>query len=473
MFTEPEPARGVYANRTLNLRSVEAIGYDMDYTLIHYRTQEWERAAFEHACRVLDEHGFDVSDFVFDHEHYLQGLVIDLELGNLVKATRFGYVIQAQHGTRILSFDEVRTAYAGVVVDLAEARFRFLNTLFSISEAALYAQMVDRLDAGMIDGPFGYADLYRTCSAALDESHTTGALKAEIINDPDRFCDLDPETAQTLIDQRLAGKRLLLITNSEWSYAAAMMSYAFDGFAPSGDWRDLFDMVLVAASKPRFFTENAPSFRVVDTDRGLLEPHAGAMVDGEVYHGGSAALVERSLGLTGDQILYIGDHLFGDMHVTKSEVRWRTAFIIRELEAEIAAAARFATDEAQLRALMTEKADLEHRLSLNRLSRARRAAGLDEEPDSETSSPAREPNEKLRSALRELDDQITPLARAAGNLGNPNWGPLMRAGNDKSLFARQVEKYADVYTSRVGNFSRRTPYAFLRAARTSLPHDIP
>ena len=29
------------------------------------------------------------------------------------------------------------------------------------------------------------------------------------------------------------------------------------------------------------------------------------------------------------------------------------------------------------------------------------------------------------------------------------WGPLMRAGNDKSLFARQVERYADVYTSRV------------------------
>ena len=32
-----EVERGVYANRTVNLRSVSAIGYDMDYTLIHYR----------------------------------------------------------------------------------------------------------------------------------------------------------------------------------------------------------------------------------------------------------------------------------------------------------------------------------------------------------------------------------------------------------------------------------------------------
>ena len=37
-------------------------------------------------------------------------------------------------------------------------------------------------------------------------------------------------------------------------------------------------------------------------------------------------------------------------------------------------------------------------------------------------------------------------------LGNATWGPLMRAGNDKGLFARQVERYADVYTSRVSNF---------------------
>ena len=73
--------------------------------------------------------------------------------------------------------------------------------------------------------------------------------------------------------------------------------------------------------------------------------------------------------------------------------------------------------------------------------------------------------------LARLDDEISPLARAAGELRNSAWGPLMRSGNDKSLFARQVERYADVYTSRVSNFLYETPYAFLRAARGSLPHD--
>ncbi|MBU1866272.1 MAG: HAD-IG family 5'-nucleotidase, partial [Actinobacteria bacterium] len=73
--------------------------------------------------------------------------------------------------------------------------------------------------------------------------------------------------------------------------------------------------------------------------------------------------------------------------------------------------------------------------------------------------------------LSRLDEEIGPLARAAGELRNEAWGPLMRSGNDKSLFARQVERYADVYTSRASNFLFETPYAFLRAARGSLPHD--
>ncbi len=34
------PQRGVFANRTLNLRSIRAIGYDMDYTLVHYRVYD-------------------------------------------------------------------------------------------------------------------------------------------------------------------------------------------------------------------------------------------------------------------------------------------------------------------------------------------------------------------------------------------------------------------------------------------------
>ena len=137
-ITPPPAERRIYNNRTLNLRSIRAIGYDMDYTLIHYRVDEWETRAFLNARERLAARGWPVTDLDFDPDSVIRGLTIDLEKGNLVKPTRFGYVIRASHGSQFLEFDKLRNTYHGVTVDLSDRRWVFLNTLFSLSEAALY-----------------------------------------------------------------------------------------------------------------------------------------------------------------------------------------------------------------------------------------------------------------------------------------------------------------------------------------------
>jgi HAD superfamily 5'-nucleotidase-like hydrolase len=462
------PERRIFGNRTLNLRSIRAIGYDMDYTLVHYRVEEWERCAYQETRSRLARLGWPVDDLAFDPSKVIRGLTLDLELGNLVKPTRFGYVIKASHGTTPLNFDTLRRSYHGTFVDLADERFVFLNTLFSLSEAALYAQLVDRLDEGLLPAGMGYADLYRRVRATFDEVHREDTLKDQITADPDRFVEPDPDAARALVDQHRAGKRLLLITNSSWDYARRMMEYALNPYLPDGiRWRDLFELVIVSADKPGFFEARSPLFRVVDEERGLLEPHPGPVEAGGVYFGGNAADLEEHLGLGGDQILYVGDHLFADVHVSKDLLRWRTALILRELESEVREATAFLESEERLRSLMTRKEGLERRAALLRLDHQRaRHAESDGDP-AELAARI----EALRAELTALDEEIAPLARAAGELRNAAWGPLMRSGNDKSLFARQVERYADVYTSRVSNFLFETPYAFLRAARGSLPHD--
>ena len=113
LVPEPGPERAVYCNRTVNLRTIRAIGYDLDYTLVHYRPSEWEGAAFGRAQELLADRGWPVDHFVFEPQAFTQGLVFDLELGNIVKATRFGYVIRAQHGTRPLAFEETRRRLHG------------------------------------------------------------------------------------------------------------------------------------------------------------------------------------------------------------------------------------------------------------------------------------------------------------------------------------------------------------------------
>lgn len=460
-FSTPSPERGVFANRTLNLRSLRAIGYDMDYTLVHYNIRAWETAAFDRTRELLEDRGFPVEGLEFDPENRIQGLVFDMKLGNLVKATRFGYVIRAHHGTRTLSYTEVRQAYSGTFVDLSEERWRFANTMFSLSQESLLAQLVDRFDAGSMKGIIGYDGLYELVDEVLGQSHWQGDLKAEIRRNPERFVERDPLVVPTLRDQRAAGRKLFLITNSDWVYTSAIMSHALaPDLEPGETWRDLFDLVIVSANKPSFFEQQNPFYRVVDEEAGLLQPHFGSLQSGHVYFGGNATTVEQSFDLSGGDILYVGDHLFGDVHVSKSTLRWRTALIIRELEEEILAGAAFSEQEDELADLMALKGAKENELSQLRMERQRTGK---KDMDRIVSDKRRE--------VVALDDQIGPIARAAGQVGNATWGPLMRAGIDKSLFARQVERYADVYTSRVSNFGFVTPYGYLRAGRGNLPHD--
>lgn len=469
-WVAPHRGRGIFCNRTLNLRSVRAIGYDMDYTLVDYRVAAFEQMVYAQARERLASEGWPVEGMEFDPRMVARGLVIDTELGNLVKANRFGFVKRAMHGTRMLEHAEQRSAYAQTLVDLADPRWVFLNTLFSLSEGCLYAQAVDLLDRGALPRPFEYRSLYRHVRAGVDAQHMEGHLKAEIAAAPERYVVQDPEAALALLDQKAAGKKLLLITNSEWSFTAKMMAHAYDRHLPEGmTWRQLFDVVIVAARKPAFFTEHGPFFEVVD-EAGLLRPLMGPLRPGGLYLGGCATQVERDLGISGDELLYVGDHMFGDVHVSKRSFSWRTALVLRELDAEVAALEAFRETELRLMAMMREKEAMEARMSQARLALQRLHTGYGPAPGVDAAALEARVHD-LRGQLVALDAEIAPLAKAGTELVNARWGLLTRAGNDKSHLTRQIERYADIYTSRVSNFLHATPFAYFRSPRGSLPHD--
>lgn len=484
----PPAARRLFCNRTLNLRAIQAIGFDMDYTLVHYNVHEWERRAYEHLKRRLVARGFPIDDLRFDPEVATLGLILDVETGNLVKANRFGYVKKAAHGTRMMAFEDQRAAYERTIIDLAERRWVFLNTLFSLSEACMFCQLVDLLDAGLLhvrrqsspgvdpsapvrEGVMSYAQLYDAVRTSLDATHMEGALKAEIIAAPEQFVQLDPELPLALADLRHAGKKLVVITNSEWHYTQAMMSYSFDRFLPEGwTWRTLFDLVIVGARKPAFFTERAPAFEVID-DEGRLMVVNGKLRTGRQYLGGNARLVEASLGVPGESVLYVGDHIFADVNVSKSVNRWRTCLVLRDLEAELDALEAFKPVQRELSARMAEKERLEHRYSQMRIALQRIDQGYGPVPAAASVGELRARMRELRAELVALDERIAPLAKQSGELVSERWGLLLRTGNDKSHLARQIERHADVYTSRVSNFLYSTPFVYLRSPRGSLPHD--
>lgn len=75
------------------------------------------------------------------------------------------------------------------------------------------------------------------------------------------------------------------------------------------------DQVIVQARKPDFFTYNMSLYEVVTPD-GLMKPCHKASPGG-LYCGGSAGMVEKALNVEGDDVLYVGNHIYTDAALAK------------------------------------------------------------------------------------------------------------------------------------------------------------
>ena len=188
----------VHVNRTLNLRTIKAIGYDMDYTLVGYQAAQWEERAYAYLKANLVEAGWDTPEIralEFDAERVIRGLIVDQELGNLLKVNRFAYVKQARHGLEPIAFDALHAAY-GTSIDLTTDRFVQLDTLFSLSEGCIFSQLVDLFDRQGLPGVYDYRGIWRAVRKALDEAHVEGELKRDVLNNPDQYIVRDPLAAR-------------------------------------------------------------------------------------------------------------------------------------------------------------------------------------------------------------------------------------------------------------------------------------
>src|SRR5690606_5161507 len=132
-------------------------------------------------------------------------------------------------------------------------------------------------------------------------------------------------------------KKLFLMTNSDWTYTDALMRFLLDGqLAEYPSWRNYFDILVVSAHKPAFFSERTP-FEELDVSgpEPRVVGEATRLERGRVYRGGNRAAFEEGTDLRGDMVLYVGDHIYGDILRSKKTSLWRTCMIVQELEDEL------------------------------------------------------------------------------------------------------------------------------------------
>jgi hypothetical protein len=305
-------------------------------------------------------------------------------------------------------------------------------------------------------------------------------MKRVIKGDPGAFLQRDPELAPTLHKLRSAGKRLFLLTNSTWDYTDPVMRFILDGALPAyPSWRSYFDIIVVGAAKPAFFTERHPLVELSPSGAVLREVREGALLRGRIYQAGNLSDFERLAGCSGDHVLYIGDHIYGDMLRSKKSSNWRTAMIIQELEGEIETQERLEPEIRHLEQIERSLPRIDSEINyvqvvLKSLAKLQGSdvPALDLGLVESAKRTAKENLDRLRAELRATLDTHAALRREIDRSFNLSWGMLFKEGTENSRFGEQVEDYACVYTSRVSNFLFYSPLQYLRGPRDHMPHEF-
>jgi HAD superfamily 5'-nucleotidase-like hydrolase len=442
------------------MKKIKAIGFDMDYTLVRYKTENFERLTYGEVQKKLVEvlnYPSELLDYKFDFHLVQQGLVIDKVRGNLLHVSRFGKVKKAQHGLTPLTFTEQNETYANSVIDLSDENFQSLDTAFSVSNGVLYAQLVDLKEKG-VDLP-RYDLLADHIKEAIDICHSDGSLKTEVANNLSEYIIQDERLVQLLEMYKECGKKLIIITNSEFYYCKNLLEYAIDPFLKKHkSWKDLFEITITLSSKPRFFHFRNNYLRI-DPEKATMTNHEGPITPG-VYQGGYAGKLQKDLGLKGSEILYLGDHIYGDVLALKKTFGWRTALVVEPLEDEINAIQKSKPIQRNINGHMKEKESLERNLDQLEMDKF-----LNKDFDKDEVG-------RIYARIDKINQSISEELEEYRKCFNPHWGELMRAGQEESRFADQIEKYACVYVAKVSDLLEHSPRTYYRPIKRILPHEL-
>ena len=447
--------RRIFCNRNLRMTSVAWVGFDMDYTLAVYRQKEMDDLSIKATIEKLVARGYPefLRAIPYATAFPVRGLLIDKKFGHILKMNRYKFVTKGYHGFRELGRSELRELYHSKKIRPATPRYHWIDTLYALSEASLYAALVDAFEQRGL--AIDYAQAFSDIREIIDEAHRDGTILDTVMADFPRFVDTDRVLAPTLHKLRSAGKKLFVLTNSRWQYTDRMMTYLLGGeMVEYPHWKNYFDIVIVAATKPAFFQEQRP---LMERDGATLRPAAFPLERGKVYEGGNLGDLERALGVPSDEVLYVGDHIYGDILRSKKESAWRTAMIIQELEGEIVAHDSCREDFARAEVLEEAHDRLEDELrfyhtrfkELSRRHDHGPAGNGDETAPGEAERlRIKRAIDRVRGRLRQADAELAAIERRIDQRFHPFWGSLLKEENEESSFGAQVEEYACLYTSR-------------------------
>ncbi|XP_065828218.1 cytosolic purine 5'-nucleotidase-like isoform X2 [Oscarella lobularis] len=468
---ERDFAKGrIFVNRSLNLQRIKFFGFDMDYTLAEYRSPEYEELGTELVVERLLSIGYpqDLKEAKYDPTFPTRGMFFDKVYGNLLKVDQFGNILACYHGFKLYTSTEVRDVYPNKKVQASEPRYFILNTLFNLPETFLMAYLVNYFDThedyrelptrkGVESGNvlISYSSMHQDLRGAVDWVHMRGTMKQITLDNLDKYVVKDSRLPLLLRRMRENERKVFLITNSDYDYTNKLMKHLLDDSAtlpPPGTgsdsfagWKSFFDYIVVDARKPLFFGEGTV-LRQIDEATGTpkIGTFKGQIETGSVYTGGNSEQFCDMIGAAGEDVLYVGDHIFGDILKSKKQHGWRTYLVVREVDEDL----QVLVDNADIQQKMTALEDeLDHLFS-----------GLDS-------------HHTARPNSRPILEKLKRLAFDFDSCFPSKQGSIFRSGSRQTFFAMQAARYADLYASSCTNLINYPFSFFFRAKAQLMPHE--
>jgi len=324
-FNVQEKNRKIFVNRNLKMKKIKMIGFDMDYTLAPYEKGAIESLQYRMVQeRLVNLLNFpkEILNFKYNSKFVVLGLFLDLKTGNLLKIDRYNFVIKGYHGLKKLSDDELHAMYRKNTVPLnLHDDFVRIDTLFSLPETSLFTQIINEypLESFYTD----YKSLYENIRKMTDMIHRDNSLKDEITSNLPKYIKKSIDLPLTLHNFKSIGKKIFLLTNSYFEYTNKVMTYLLDGALNEYEtWRDYFDLIIVGSQKPLFFGKGAEQFKL-DNQGKVIEDEN---IESKIFQGGNMEHLESFTELKGENILYVGDHIYGDILKVKKTSLWTNQF---------------------------------------------------------------------------------------------------------------------------------------------------
>jgi HAD superfamily 5'-nucleotidase-like hydrolase len=451
----------VFVNRILNLKKIKYIGLDMDHTLIRYNIKNFETLVYKMVVESLikdKKYPAALRNLQFNFSDAIRGLIVDSKNGNILKLSRYAAIRTSYHGTKEISFSDQKKIYRSIYVDLKDPNYIAIDTSFSIAFCVLYSHLIDLKDQSPNDFP-SYSVIASDVIGTVNKVHEDGSLKDHIAKHMEEYVLQEKAVVDGLKNYIHHGKKIFLLTNSQYNYTHLLLKYAFSPFLKEGEsWHNLFEFVITFANKPRFFYDNL-KFLGVNPEDGTMSNIYGPITPG-IYQGGNARKFTEDLNINGDEILYIGDHIYGDILRLKKDCNWRTALVVEELGEEIESQRKAYPIEKKIIKLMNMKKTLEQE-NLDRHT----------QHINEGSKEYDKRMAELQKKISDIDMKITKYLQEEQTFYNKHWGRIFRAGAEETYFAYQVDRYACIYMEKFSDLLEQSPLTYFRANRRLLPHD--